>query len=378
MILILLINCLLAISTTIGMTIIPFLITDSLGLSLLVVGLLEGGTEFFSNVFRLLNGILFDKIKNRRIIFVGSTGLALISKMLLLIPSPWAILGAKTSERIANGAFAAPRDAFVAAEAKHRGMALGLLSMSKTFGCVVGPLIVSISTLFLGPLSEHLTFFVLICCAMAFPAFLGSFFLKSKGVISEHFSYQALGLIFKKTAPILFIVLLFFLGRFNDGLLMMYLRQKGFPEWFYLSTIAMFNAMMLISSPLIGAQIDRGKLEKMLYLTIAALGTFNFCFHQIDCAPWTLGVLGILAWGIQRTGAQIVFSSMIFQAVHKSYYGTAIGIFYLTSGIGVLASASMSGYLAKDHFHAVFLLSATFSALALIAAAWMLKKKSVF
>ena len=45
-----LMNFFLAIGTTVGMTIIPLLITDGLGLSLLVLGLIEGGTEFISNI----------------------------------------------------------------------------------------------------------------------------------------------------------------------------------------------------------------------------------------------------------------------------------------------------------------------------------------
>ena len=43
-------NFLLAISTTVGMTIIPILVTDSLGLSMLILGLIEGTTEFISNM----------------------------------------------------------------------------------------------------------------------------------------------------------------------------------------------------------------------------------------------------------------------------------------------------------------------------------------
>jgi MFS family permease len=372
--LILFINFLLAISTTIGMTIIPFLITESLGLSLLIVGLLEGSTELFSNIFRLVNGILFDKIKNRRIIFVGSTGLAMGSKLLLFLPTPWAVLFAKTLERIANGSFASPRDAFVAEIAKNKGMALGLLSVSKTAGCVLGPLIVSMSTLFIGPLIDNLNLFVLICCALVAPAFIGSFFLNAKGSQSESFSAKEFGRVFKQTAPILLLVFLFFMGRFNDGLLMMYLKSKGLPEWFYLSTIAMFNVTMLITSPFIGIEIDRGRLQRMLYITIGALGLFNVCFYHLSFALWPLSVLGLIGWGIQRAGAQIVFSALIFRSVQKAHYGTAIGIFYVTSGIGIMAASSLSGYLAKDHFSSVFVLSGTFALLAL-GFAWMLIQK---
>ena len=65
-------NLILAIATTIGMTIIPVLVTDSLGLSLLILGIIEGTTEFISNALRLTIGILFDKIKNKKTYFYVS------------------------------------------------------------------------------------------------------------------------------------------------------------------------------------------------------------------------------------------------------------------------------------------------------------------
>ena len=164
MLLIFIINFLLAISTTVGMTIIPFLITDSLGFSLLILGLIEGSTEFLSNVLRLSNGILFDKIKNKRVIFIYSTGIAFVAKALLFIPNVWTIAGSKTLERVANGAFASPRDAYVGENAKNKGLALGFLSFSKSAGCILGPLVVSISTLFLGDLKDNLESFVIFCC----------------------------------------------------------------------------------------------------------------------------------------------------------------------------------------------------------------------
>ena len=162
MLLIFIINFLLAISTTVGMTIIPFLITDSLGFSLLILGLIEG--------------ILFDKIKNKRVIFIYSTGIAFVAKALLFIPNVWTIAGSKTLERVANGAFASPRDAYVGENAKNKGLALGFLSFSKSAGCILGPLVVSISTLFLGDLKDNLESFVIFCCVLIFLAFIFSFF----------------------------------------------------------------------------------------------------------------------------------------------------------------------------------------------------------
>lgn len=371
-----LVNFLLAISTTIGMTFIPFLITDSLGLSLLVLGILEGVTEFLSNVFRLANGMLFDRIKNKRNVFLSSTTIAFFAKALLFLPSPWIVLASKTLERIANGTFASPRDAYVAGNAKNKGMALGLLNVSKTFGCVLGPLVVSASTFFIGPLKENLDFFVMLCCIIVLPAIFFSFSLNVKHIQEQQFAIKDFKTIIKKISPILLLTLLFFMGRFNDGLLMMYMKHREFPEWFYLSTIAIFNSVMLITSPIIGRQIDKGLLRKVLYITIGALLIFNFCFFQLEFFGWAAAILGLFTWGIQRAGAQIVFSALVFASVDKAYYGTAIGLYYICSGFATMLASFFCGYLASNNqFSSIFLFSGFFAFLALALSATLLNRK---
>lgn len=358
MFLIFLINFLLAISTTVGMTLIPFLVTDSLGLSLFVLGLLEGTTEFLSNVLRLSNGILFDKLKNKRLIFVYSVGMALVAKCLLLIPSAWTVACSKTLERVANGAFASPRDAWVADQAKKRGIALGFIGLSKSAGCIVGPLLVSCSTLCLGSLQDNLGSLIVLCCVLVLPAFIASFFLKVNAVQKSVFSLQEMSAIIKKISPILFLTFLFFLGRFNDGIILIYLKKQGFPEWFYLSTISIFNFIMMISAPLIGNQMDRGHFKEMFYLSMGALGIFGLAFIQIEGISWAFAMLGLIAWGIQRTGAQIVFASLIFKNISKANYGTAIGMYYIVSGLATMLSSFLCGYLANHHyFPFIFMLS---------------------
>jgi hypothetical protein len=358
------------------MTFIPFLITDSLGLSLIMLGLLEGSTEFLSNVFRLSNGILFDKIKNKRIIFVTSTALAFLSKFMLLIASPWAVISAKTLERVANGTFASPRDAYVASNAKNKGMALGFLNVTKALGCILGPLIVSASTLYMGPLKDNLHFFIILCCCLTFPAFLFSFTLNVAEVKETPFSLPEFGSVLKRISPILLLTFLFFMGRFNDGLLMMYLKQKGFPEWFYLSAIAIFNSIMLITSPIVGRYIDTGNLKKAIYFTAFTLCVFNLCY--MDLVPFTFGlaILGLICWGTQRACAQIVFSALVFRSVEKQHYGTAIGIFYIVSGLATMFASFICGYMANHHFQNVFIFSGIFALLSLVASYQLLSQKS--
>lgn len=375
MFLIYLINFLLAVSTTIGMTIIPFLIIDTLGLSFLVLGLIEGSTEFLSNFFRLLNGILFDKIKNKRLIFIISTGMAFLSKSILLMFNPWAVLFSKGLERMANGTFASPRDAFVAANAKNKGAALALLNVTKAFGCILGPLIVSVSTIYIGSLKENLHYFILLCCGLSFPAFVCSFSLNISKIEETPFSFRELGQVCKNISPILVPGFLFFMGRFNDGLLMLYLKQHGFPEWFYLSAIAIFNSIMLVSSPIIGGLIDKKYLNFSLMIAIGSLTVFNLAFYQIDSISWTFAIIGLFSWGIQRSSGQIAFSALVFKTVDKANFGTAIGIFYIMTGLATMLSSFLCGFLAKDNFKSIFILSGSFSLLALIMTASLLNRQ---
>jgi MFS family permease len=365
------INFLLAISTTIGMTIIPILCTESLGFSLFLLGILEGTTEFLSNVFRITNGIIFDRIKNKRILFVLSTGLSFLSKTMLFLPSPWSIFFSKTSERISNGAFATPRDAYVGEAFEKKGQAMGWLSASKSFGCVLGPAIVGITTLYLGSINENISLFVVCCCILTAVAFFMSFFLKGNNkdivVKCEKFSFSQLTPTIKAVSPILALTLIFFLGRFNDGVLMLFLKSKGFPEWFYLSTISIFNLMIIFSSPFMGYWIDRGKSTAVFLITFSGMILFCLFFIFIDISLWLMGVSGLLLWGVQRTGAQIIFTSTILKMIPKKNYGTAIGLFYITSGFGTLVASMICGKMAGTNYKYAFMWTLFFSSLSLLS-----------
>ena len=370
-----LMNFLFAISTTVGMTFIPLLVTDSLGMSLLVLGLIEGVSELASNVLRLITGNVFDRARDHRLLFVTPALLALIAKIILSFPSAWTIITSKVTERIANGAFAAPRDAYVGENSKNKGLALGFLSSAKTFGCVLGPVIVSGSTLLIGPLQENIMTIIFLACFINFLGLTISFFVntKKKIIISQSVAFNMREL--KETCKnlrFLFILsLLFFFGRFNDGVIMLCLKSNGFPEWFYLATISFFNFVMLLISPIMGYQIDRKREYQILFVTIIALLVFNIFFLQLDNFGWISACLGIVCWGIQRAGAQITFSAMVFRRTPVKFYGTAIGIYSLITGIGFFISSSLCGYLAQTSYNLAFTFSGTFAFLALILALYM-------
>lgn len=95
-----LMNFIFGVSTTIGMTLIPLLTID---LSLLMLGIIEGSSEFLSNMLCLITGSTFDRVKDKRLFFIIPSFIALCSKIILCFPSVTTIFLNKILERISNG-----------------------------------------------------------------------------------------------------------------------------------------------------------------------------------------------------------------------------------------------------------------------------------
>lgn len=360
-----LINFLFAIATTIGMTVMPLIITEELRLSLLIMGLIEGSTEFLSNIFKLVAGNIFDRINNKKMLFIIPSSLALCSKFVLLLPNAFAILISKITDRISNGAFAAPRDAYVGENAKNKGLALGILSSSKTAGCIIGPLLVSSIAIHIGSIKDNFLLIIFLACLVNFIGFFVSFFIKGGENIAikkvEKFVLRDMLTSLKNLKWIFLLSFLFFLGRFNDGMIIIHLKNEGFPEWFYLTTISFFNIAMFLISPILGYLIDKNRDYLILIITILSLLGFNILSCQISKMSWTYAILSLICWGIQRAGAQITFSALIFKNTPTKYYGSAIGAFSLLSGLGFLISSIISGHLAQYSYKYVFYLSGSIS-----------------
>ena len=155
-------------------------------------------------------------IKNKKNVFILSTGFAAFSKLLLLFPSAIAVLFAKIVERLSNGLFASPRDAFIGQNSKNKGLGLALLSCSKTLGCIIGPLLVSGAAYFFGGVNYLILLGLVLALISVFLSFFiktGSFELKGS---DKKFLLSQVYEVFLKVRLLLVIALFFFLGRFGE------------------------------------------------------------------------------------------------------------------------------------------------------------------
>ncbi len=386
-IIIFIMNALLAVVTAVGMTIAPFMLVENLGMSLILLGAVEGILEMSGSLVKLFSGIVFDKIKNVKIIFWLSTLLSFFAKILLFFPNSLTIVFSKGLERIGNGMFATPRDAYVLEHTHKRGLSYGLLSTSKTLGCIAGSLLVSLIVYISNDtLANNLIYILAISCGLSMLASSLAFLIKNNTstIVNSGKSFDLsiakdhLIACLKDTKmqirllPIYLGAFMFFLGRFNDGMLMFYLKDQGAPSWLYLSTISIFNTAMFIVAPIFGLLVDKKHTRLVLAVTIFSLILFNLIFTILSDLPDYFVFIGLALWGIQRTGAAIIFAYLLFQKSNdKAVYGTNLGVLMFIVGLGSLLGSIIAGYLSSIDFRYVFLFSALCATLSAISSRYI-------
>src|SRR5438445_699800 len=132
------------ISTEMLYPVLPVFLTQTLGASARIVGLVEGLAQAIQNIVQGFSGWLSDKLRRRKPIAIAGYLLAAVSKPLIGLSTSWTgVLGARSLDRLGAGTRSAPRDALVAAsaDAAHRGRAFGLEGIGDNLGAFLGPLL---------------------------------------------------------------------------------------------------------------------------------------------------------------------------------------------------------------------------------------------
>ncbi len=124
--------------------ILPIFLTQELGASVNVIGLIEGVAQATQYISQGLSGFVSDKLRRRKTIALLGYSLSAIAKPLIGFSATWSgALGARALDRLGAGTRAAPRDALVAASASEedRGKAFGLEGAGDNLGAFLGPLL---------------------------------------------------------------------------------------------------------------------------------------------------------------------------------------------------------------------------------------------
>ncbi|MDO8251812.1 MAG: MFS transporter, partial [Rhodoferax sp.] len=138
------VSLLMDISSELIHSLLPVFMVTTLGISVLVVGLIEGAAEATALIVKVFSGVVSDYWGKRKPLAVLGYGLGALSKPLFaLATTSGLVLTARLMDRVGKGIRGAPRDALVAdiTPPELRGAAFGLRQALDTVGAFVGPLL---------------------------------------------------------------------------------------------------------------------------------------------------------------------------------------------------------------------------------------------
>jgi MFS family permease len=122
-------------------TLMPLFLTNILGASVVIVGLIGGISGSADAFLRIFSGWFSDKLGNRKSFAVLGYALSAVTKPLMYIAANWgAVTGIRFADRVGKGVRNAPRDALLAdsVSRQERGKAFGLQRAMDTSGAVIG------------------------------------------------------------------------------------------------------------------------------------------------------------------------------------------------------------------------------------------------
>lgn len=361
------------ISSEIIHALLPLFLTTTLGVSVAMVGLIDGIAEATASITKIFSGYVSDRIGKRKPLILIGYGLGALSKPLFaLAGTAPVVLGARFADRIGKGLRGAPRDALVAdvTPEEIRGRAFGLRQSLDTIGAFAGPLI-AIGLMALFSDDMRMVFWVAII-----PALL-AVMLVLVGVEDAPRTAESAAARIPirmddiRRLPRAFWVLViigavFSLARFSEAFLILKANDEGLPLALAPLVLVAMNLVYASGAYPIGIVSDRVSSRKLLAWGLCCL---IFADLALAMLPGVTGAfVGIVLWGLHMALTQGLFAKLVADRAPPELRGSAYGIFNLASGLALLAASVIAGLL-WDMIgpNGTFFAGAAFAALALLA-----------
>jgi len=336
----------------------PLFLTQVLGASRSVLGLIEGVAEGTASILKGVSGWHSDRIRKRKIFVFGGYSLSAIAKPLIAIAMGWpAVLIARFLDRFGKGMRTTARDALIADSCppEKRGTAFGLHRAMDTAGALVG---VAISLVLLMILKSHGTeehSFRLLYWLAFIPAAIGVLLIIGVREITpskppRDVPRKAVNLSFGKEYYVVLVLFsIFTLGCSSDAFLLLRARDAGWSAEAVIAAYLCYNGSYSLLSYPIGKKSDRMSKQKLLGLGFLVYALVYLGFAMLPSA-WMIWPL-FLVYGVYIALTEGVSKALIANLVSSDVRGTALGVFYMVTGLLAVISSLAAGVL-WDHFGA--------------------------
>ena len=343
------VSMLMDISSEMVHSLLPMFLVGSLGVSVLVVGLIEGLAEATALIVKVFSGSLSDYLGKRKGLAVLGYALGALSKPLFALSSgAGLVITARLIDRVGKGIRGAPRDALVAdiAPPEVRGAAFGLRQSLDTVGAFTGPLL-AVGLMLLWANDFRAVFWVAVI-----PGLL-SVLLLMVGVTEPERQANA-----PRTNPInranmrrlsaaywwvVGIGAVFTLARFSEAFLVLRAQQLGVAmAWVPLVMVAM-NLVYAASAYPFGWLSDRVSHSRLLVAGLLVLILADAVLAV--STDWVSLLIGVALWGVHMGMTQGLLATMVADTAPADLRGTAFGLFNLVSGVAMLVASVVAGWL---------------------------------
>lgn len=343
------VSMLMDISSEMIHSLLPLFMVTTLGISVIVIGLIEGLAEATALIIKVFSGVLSDYLGKRKGLALLGYGLGALSKPLFaLAPSSGLVFGARMIDRVGKGIRGAPRDALVAdvTPPEIRGAAFGLRQSLDTVGAFLGPLL-AVGLMLLWHDDFRAIFWVAVIPAALAIALLFFGLHEPKSPIehkrSNPIKRENLVRLGSAYWWVVGIGAVFTLARFSEAFLVLRAQQMAIPLALIPLVMVAMNLLYALSAYPFGKLSDRMSHRSMLQAGLLVLIVADIILAV--STHWAGIVLGVALWGIHMGMTQGLLAAMVANTAPADLRGTAFGMFNLVSGVALLLASLGAGIL---------------------------------
>lgn len=338
------------ISSEIIHALLPLFLTATLGVSVAMVGLIDGVAEATASITKVFSGYISDRMGKRKPLILIGYGIGALSKPLFAMAGTApVIMGARFADRIGKGLRGAPRDALVAdvTPPEIRGRAFGLRQSIDTLGAFLGPLIAIAAMAAFANDMRAVFWLAVIPAAIAVLLVLVGVedAKKPAGETSARVPVRMADLRQLSKAFWLLVAIgaVFTLARFSEAFLILKANAEGLPLALTPLVLVAMNAVYMLAAYPLGSLSDRVSAKSMLIGGLIVLIAADLALAML---PGVAGAfVGIALWGIHMAVTQGLFAKLVADRSPPELRGSAYGIFNLVTGLALLAASAIAGVM---------------------------------
>lgn len=363
------------ISTEMLYPILPIFLTQTLGVSAEIVGLIEGIAVSSQNIVQGFSGYFSDKLQRHKNIAIAGYILAAISKPCIGIATIWPeALAGRFFDRLGAGIRTAPRDALIAGsvDTYYRGKAFGLEGIGDNLGAFLGPLI-TVLLLFMLHVNIRPIFYLTII--PGFCSVIMILLIKEKQMVVK--AKAKLDLSFKQFPAsywkYLFVTAVFGLGNASTVFLILRTKDLGVSLITTIFVYALFNFVAAAVSYPAGSLSDRFG-RKTLLLFAFCMFLITYLGFAVSTNLWLIAIL-FIGYGIFSGMYRAVGKAFAVDFVDQKFRASAVGWYATVVGLTTLIASSIVGEIwTVVAPQAAFVYSAVFACLGILTLSLCIKK----